>query len=218
MTDEEAFELAVTTYLQEESDGRGGDARRPDQSRSIVILALGVGTVILRDQAGVPLGTVSWSGYGVPLPAFEPPTKLTLVDHFQSLKPSARPINPILIVGEEEFEYELDDEHMRVWRRKDDKRGEFVGTIQIFSGDTFTSTPSLDPFASYVLRGEIEGRHVAHRTETRDGKEVLLVICQCGRATEVPLSSGTRTYKAWRCDGGHWTKVDVSHAATRDPG
>jgi hypothetical protein len=219
MTEDEAFERAVSTYLEQEAEGLTGGSRPPDRTRSIVIIAVGNATVILRDTAGVPLGTVNWYGYGEPEPTFEPPTRLTVVDHFQSLRPREKPQNPILVIGDDEFEYEHDDEVMRIWRWKDNLRGELVGTIHIFTGDTISASPTLDPFARYLRQGEIEGQHIAQRTEkASSGSEGLLVVCQCGRAADVRLSPGTRTYKAWMCEGGHWTKVDVTHAATRDPG
>lgn len=82
MTEDEAFEQAVAVYLREHADDSSGAVRVADRATSIVKLG-GAPSVTLRDSNGVPLGTIAWYGAGA---AFEPPTRVTVVDHFQSFR------------------------------------------------------------------------------------------------------------------------------------
>jgi hypothetical protein len=85
MTDEdetrraELFEEAVRTYLVDAANA----ASVPDRATSIVSLG-DEPRVALRDSAGLPLGTVTWErGVGA---VFEPPTRVTVVDHVRGLR------------------------------------------------------------------------------------------------------------------------------------
>jgi hypothetical protein len=82
MTEDEAFDEATRVYKLEHANDPVASARVADRERSIVKLG-SAPAVTLRDANGVPLGTVVW--YGDASPAFDPPTKVTVVDHFQSL-------------------------------------------------------------------------------------------------------------------------------------
>ena len=212
MTEDEAFTQALATYQEMNAGEPRGETRQPDRMKSIITVDPAGPTVILRDASGVPLGTVVW--YGESNATFEPPTKLTVVDHFHSLRSSQlQPPspNPILVIDRDEFEYEHDGEAMRVWRRVLDKRADYVGTIQIFSGDAFTGATSLGPFAQYLRYGEV-GTLASTRVETRDGGDSWIVgtCSKCGHAGEVHASVGARTHKALLCGGGHWLTVDVT--------
>jgi hypothetical protein len=83
MTEDEAFEEAVKVYLSYHANDEGAALRTADRERSIIKLSINP-QVTLRDSLGVPLGTIAW--YTDSGPAFEPPTRVTVVDHFQTLK------------------------------------------------------------------------------------------------------------------------------------
>ena len=77
------YEDAVKSYLLYQSGGTTAP-RLPDPTKSVVTAGPDR-TVILRDSDGAPLGTVTW--FGESDATFEPPTKITLVDLFQGLRP-----------------------------------------------------------------------------------------------------------------------------------
>jgi hypothetical protein len=76
---------ALRAYLEHRGGDGGSDPLEPDPDTSRITLPTIAmeATVALRTRDGVPLGTVSWFGDSV---AFEPPTKVTVVDHFHGLR------------------------------------------------------------------------------------------------------------------------------------
>jgi hypothetical protein len=74
---------AVKAYNSHHTS-RDPGAPQPDRAASRIFTGPEA-TVTLRSAAGLPLGTVSW--YGQTSAAFEPPTRVTVVDHFQGLRP-----------------------------------------------------------------------------------------------------------------------------------
>jgi hypothetical protein len=78
----EVWEEAVKAYAAHHAGQP--DIAEPDPTASKVILGA-ESIVILRTVDGLPLGQVSWYAGGEAI--FEPPTKVTVVEHFQGLRP-----------------------------------------------------------------------------------------------------------------------------------
>jgi hypothetical protein len=76
---EEAVRVYTDHYVMEPVAG----ARQADR-RFSRIKAGDEPSVVLMDTNGVPLGTVVWFDGKA---TFEPPTRITVVDHFQGLRP-----------------------------------------------------------------------------------------------------------------------------------
>ncbi len=91
MSDDEAtrdrlFEEAVRTYREHYAMDEAELELRPDRYMSRIVTGAEA-TVVLMDADGVPLGSVVWIG---DVRTFEPPTRITVVDHFQGLRPPKR--------------------------------------------------------------------------------------------------------------------------------
>jgi len=78
------FEDAVRAFHAHYAMDETGRARQPDRQSSRIQIGAEP-TVVLMDPKGVPLGTVIWSADSQA--TFEPPTRITVVDHFQGLRP-----------------------------------------------------------------------------------------------------------------------------------
>jgi hypothetical protein len=85
LDEEHLFQEAVRAYLEHQGDEGSLDAQKPDREMSLVRVGADR-AVALRNRDGAPLGTVVW--YDASTPVFEPPTKVTVVDHFSALRPS----------------------------------------------------------------------------------------------------------------------------------
>jgi hypothetical protein len=79
------FQEAVGAYLAHQGLDAPGETPRPDREMSHVRLGADR-AVALRSREGAPLGTVVW--YDDSTAVFEPPTKVTVVDHFNGLRPT----------------------------------------------------------------------------------------------------------------------------------
>jgi hypothetical protein len=85
-TKDALYEEAVRTFTEHYAGDAAARARTPDRNLSRFTLTKDP-TVVLMDTKGVPLGTVTWADGR---PSFEPPTKITVVDHFQGFRPAKR--------------------------------------------------------------------------------------------------------------------------------
>lgn len=77
------FADAVRIYLEHWRPESLASALQPDLAMSAFMHGP---SVALRTREGVPIGTVAWEGGQTA--TFEPPTKVTVVDHFESLRPT----------------------------------------------------------------------------------------------------------------------------------
>jgi hypothetical protein len=84
LTKDAMFMEAVAVYTEHYAMDTAALARQPDRRLSRITTGREA-TVILMDTKGVPIGTVIWSVEGKPF--FEPPTRITLVDHL-GLRPT----------------------------------------------------------------------------------------------------------------------------------
>ncbi len=85
-TPDELFAAAVEVYRGHYAMDAAAGAREPDRARTRFVVGKDP-TVVLVDTNGVPLGTITWFEARA---AFEPPTKITVVDHFQGFRPTKR--------------------------------------------------------------------------------------------------------------------------------